>query len=225
MAKIKFGMMMTDARGKLGGQVFSKNKGGAYVRTKVTPTNPQTTFQSSARALFGQISQAWSNLTDTQRAAWREAVDLWKSTDIFGDLLAPTGKELFQRLNNQARTVGFSEILSPPAKVVLPGEVTTDAAIDVTAGTLSLTGASTAATSKIYIFGTGSLTQGTKFVKNKLRALYSVDGSTYTAADAYAAYIAKFGVPTAGDNVYIGVKYVADNGQATPLQTIKAVVA
>ena len=24
MAKIKFGMMMTDARGKLGGQVFSK---------------------------------------------------------------------------------------------------------------------------------------------------------------------------------------------------------
>ena len=42
MAKIKFGMMMTDASGKLGGQVFSKNRGGSYVRTKVTPTNPQT---------------------------------------------------------------------------------------------------------------------------------------------------------------------------------------
>ena len=57
MAKIKFGMMMTDARGKLGGQVFSKNKGGAYVRTKVTPSNPQTIAQTTRRALFAAI---WS---------------------------------------------------------------------------------------------------------------------------------------------------------------------
>jgi hypothetical protein len=55
MAKIKFGMMMTDARGKLGGHVFSKNRSGAYVRTKVTPVNGQTTAQTGVRAIFGAI--------------------------------------------------------------------------------------------------------------------------------------------------------------------------
>lgn len=37
MAKIKFGMMMTDASGKLGGQVFSKNRG--FVRSYKSNAN------------------------------------------------------------------------------------------------------------------------------------------------------------------------------------------
>ena len=68
MAKIKFGMMMTDASGKLGGQVFSKNRGGSYVRTKVTPTNPQSTAQMSIRGIFASISSRWSSLTEAQRS-------------------------------------------------------------------------------------------------------------------------------------------------------------
>lgn len=56
--KIKWGMMMTDGRGKLGGQVASKNRAGAYVRTKVTPVNPRTTQQQAIRTLFGSIASA-----------------------------------------------------------------------------------------------------------------------------------------------------------------------
>jgi hypothetical protein len=224
MAKIKFGMMMTDARGKLGGQVFSKNKGGAYVRTKVTPTNPQTASQSGVRALFGAISQGWSSLTDPNRAAWRAAVDDFKTTDIFGDLLAPTGKELYQRLNNQAQVVEFAAISSPPAKVELPSEIVSAAEIDITGATLVLTGASTAAGTKIVIGSSGSVTQGTKFVKNKLRQIYFAPADSASLADAYTAYVAKFGTPVAGQNVFLSVIYVASNGQSTPAQTIKAAV-
>ena len=224
MAKIKFGMMMTDARGKLGGQVFSKNKGGAYVRTKVTPSNPQTSSQSSVRALFGAISQGWSSLTEAQRSAWRGAVDQWKSTDIFGDLIAPTGKELYQRLNNQAQVVGYSAISSPPAVEALPSDIVSAADIAVGAGTITLTGVSTSADVKVAVFATAPQTQGTKFVKNKLRLIYNPDGDSFVAADAYTAYVNKFGAPAAGDNVFLGVKYIADNGQATPLQTIKSAV-
>lgn len=216
---------MTDARGKLGGQVFSKNKGGAYVRTKVTPTNPQTINQSAVRSLFGSISQGWSTLTDSERGAWRESVDLWKTTDIFGDLLAPTGKELFQRLNNQAQIVLYPAISTPPAKIELPAGLITAAGIGIGAASLTLTGASTAANVKLVVFATGSLTQGTKFVKNKLRQVYSETASTADLGDAYTAYVAKFGAPAAGANVFLGVKYVAANGQSTPLQTIKATVS
>src|SRR5690606_26146133 len=99
MAKIKFGMMMTDARGKLGGQVFSKNRGGSYIRTKVTPSNPRSSFQQAIRTLLSGFSQAWSSLTANQRSAWNGAVSNWSKTDIFGDIKNPTGKNLFVRLN------------------------------------------------------------------------------------------------------------------------------
>lgn len=225
MAKIKFGMMMTDARGKLGGQVFSKNKGGAYVRTKVTPTNPQTAAQTTARSLFASISSAWSSLTAAQIAAWNNAVEEWKSTDIFGDLLAPTGKELHQRLNNQLQTVGGSALTSPPAKVALPDAPITAAAIDTTGTTITLTGAYTTTGTYVQVFATPVLSAGTSFVKNKLRVIYQVDAASYVAADAYTAYVAKFGAPAASDNVHIGIKYVGASGQATPRQTIKATVS
>lgn len=224
MAKIKFGMMMTDARGKLGGQVFSKNKGGAYVRTKVTPTNPQSADQTTVRALFGAISQAWSALTASQIAAWNTAVEEWKSTDIFGDLLAPTGKELHQRLNNQLQVVGGAAITSPPAKVALPNSPVTVATIAIGAATITLTGAFSGAGIYIQVFGTTQVSNGTSFVKNKLRDIYSVISTGYVAADAYSAYVAKFGAPLVTDKVYLAVKYVGSNGQASPRQTILATI-
>src|SRR5690606_4000781 len=116
MAKIKFGMMMTDARGKLGGQVFSKNRGGAYVRTKVTPSNPQTLAQTIVRTNLGNISQLWNSLTTDQIAGWNSAVENWKSTDIFGDIKIPSGKNLFTKLNVNLLNTTRPVVLDVPEK-------------------------------------------------------------------------------------------------------------
>lgn len=224
MAKIKFGMMMTDARGKLGGQVFSRNKGGAYVRTKVTPTNPQTPDQQSKRALFGSISQGWSGLTENERQAWRGAVEEWKGTDIFGDLLAPTGKELFQRLNNQAQVVGFDAITYPPTKLELPVEIASSVVFSEGGNTITINGKSISTTARLALFATPPLSEGTKFVKNKLRLIDNPVSNVYSPTDAADAYFTKYGQALAGSNVYFGIKYVMPTGQATPLQTIKGSV-
>ena len=49
MAKILMTAIVADIRNKLNGSVFSKNRYGAYVRTKVTPVNPQSTAQQNTR--------------------------------------------------------------------------------------------------------------------------------------------------------------------------------
>lgn len=224
MAKIKFGMMMTDARGKLGGQVFSKNNAGNYVRTKVTPNNPQSIAQSSARALFSAISQQWSGLTQAVRDSFDAAVADWARTDIFGDLRNPTGKNLFQRLNNQAQSAGLSPVVTVPAKLTMPDDIVTSVVIAIGAGTLTLTGANTSASTQIMLSATPSLTQGTKFVKNRLAVITNFAGDSAVPADEYTAYTNKYGVPTAGDNIYVGIKYVLASGQASPLQIVKASV-
>lgn len=222
--KIKFGAIVTDGRGKLGGHVFSKNNAGSYIRTKVTPSNPQTTAQSQARQLFGTISAGWSGLTEAQRSAWNSAVELWQTTDIFGDLKKPTGKALYQRLNNQAQSAGYSAVTDAPAKETMVEGVLTATELDTTAPELILSGAYTGADARIMVFATPKLSPGTKFVKNKLRNIYNATGSGYLSTDAYNAYVAKFGVPAGTDNIYIGVKYVLANGQASPMQTLKAII-
>lgn len=223
--KIKFGAIVTDGRGKLGGHVFSKNKAGAYIRTKVTPSNPQTARQSTVRSLFGAISQGWSALDATSRDGWNAAVPSWAKTNIFGDLKIPTGKALYQRLNNQAQVVGYPAIDTVPEKTTLPTDTLTGVAFDTTAGTITPAGVNATDDLQIVLFATGQLTAGTSFVKNRLRQIYNADADSYDAADAAAAYTDKFGLPDAGDNVYFGVKYVADNGQATPLQVVNGVIS
>jgi len=225
MAKVKFGMFMTDARGKVGGQVFSKNNAGAYVRTKVTPSNPNTAAQSAARALFASISQQWSTLTDAVRASFNAAVSDWSRTDVFGDLKNPTGKNLFQRLNNQAQSAGLSPVVTVPAKLEMPSAPITAVAIDTTAETITATGLDTNASTQVVMGGTPVMSAGTKYVKNRLRQIIADDGASFLPADAYAQYVAKFGAPTAGDNVYISVKYVLASGQASPEQILKATVS
>ena len=222
--KIKWGALVTDGRGKLGGHVASKNRSGSYLRTKVTPVNPQTTFQTSIRALFGAISGAWSLLTNIQRATWSDAVEDWQKTDVFGDLKNPSGKNLHQRLNLEAQRQGYPVIQTAPAKVVVPSSVLSSATLAIGAGTLVLTGFNVASGSKTVVSSTGSLSQGTKFVKNKLTRIYVSEADAYVSAQCYLQRGLKYGNPVVGANIYISVKTVMPNGQSSVPQTVKAVV-
>ena len=222
MAKVKFGMMMTDARGKLGGQVFSKNRAGSFVRTKVTPANPNTQAQSQARALFSAISQQWSSLTQQVRDSFDAAVQDWARTDIFGDLRNPTGKNLFQRLNNQAQAAGLPPVVTLPAKLEMPDAIVSSADISVSGESIDLQGVDTSATTQIVVFATGALSAGTKSAKNRLRQIYASAGNTFTDTDVWTAYVDKYGAPEVGQNIQIGVKYVLASGQASPMQVLKA---
>lgn len=222
MAKIKFGLVVTDARNKLGGHVFSKNRAGAYLRTLVTPVNPRSVTQTGVRALFGQISKAWSELTEAQRNAWRSAVDSWKRTDVFGDLKRPDGKALHQRLNQQAQVVGYPAILTPAEPSEVASDIAATASFDLSGTRLIISPVSVSAASTVQVFATPKMSQGTQFVKDKLRVIHFDKGDTFSPIDLYNAYVARFGAVALNDNIHVGIRYIDDNGNATPLQTLKA---
>jgi hypothetical protein len=222
--KIKWGALVVDGRGKIGGQIASKNGAGAYMKNKVTPSNPQTARQTAVRALFGAISAGWSALTTAQIAGWNGAVADWTNTNIFGDLKKPSGKALFQRLNNQAQSAGLSAVLTAPGKLDMPNSPVTAVPIGVAATTLDLSGADTSASTQVVVWATPPVSAGTKNVKTKLRQIYAVAGDSYVAADAFTAYEAKYGTIEVGQNIFVGVKYVLANGQASPLQVQKAAI-
>lgn len=227
MAKIKFGMMMTDARGKLGGQVFSKNRSGAYVRTKVTPVNPRTNSQQANRSLLGSLSSEWSGLSEEQRNAWNSAVSEWQKTNVFGDLQKPTGKNLFTSLNKNIQTSFPADpiLLLPPSKSEFVALVLRDVTVSSVNGTLTITlGASIGVDNYIRVSATPPVSAGTTFVKNQLRVITEGINSptaSYTVANAYND---RFGTVQAGDKIFIQVQQVIPNGQVSPPQMVIATI-
>ena len=224
MAKIKFGMMMTDARGKLGGQVFSKNRAGAYIRTKVTPTNPRSMAQTVVRANFAVFTQGWSALTLALIAAWNSAVSSWSTTDVFGDLKNPTGKNLYVRLNQSATLAGYPSFETVPEKLEMVSGIVTEVTVGTGLGLITLADVYFGNDARVVVFATEPVSNGTSYVKNKLRQIYSVLADTYNAQDLYNAYEARFGTIVLGQNIFFGIKYTLPNGQSSPVQILKGTI-
>jgi hypothetical protein len=71
MARIIGGSMIGELSGKLGGNVFARNKSGAYIRQYVIPVDPKTLAQINARANFGAASSSYHSMTSAQKAQWQ----------------------------------------------------------------------------------------------------------------------------------------------------------
>lgn len=225
MAKIKMGAFMTDISGKSGGHVFAKNKGGAYVRTKSTVTNPQSSAQMLIRGIFASISSKWSALTESSRESWNGFVSSYARTDVFGDLRNPTGKALYQRLNNNLAISGQALITECVSPLPVPFADLSAVAGSVSGSEILVNYEGNLTGTKLLIFATPSLSQGTKFVKNKLRLIAVVNGANGADQNVHTEYVDKFGAIVADANIYFGVKVINSNGQASPLEIKKSVIA
>lgn len=114
MANIKLSAFATDIKGKVGGTVFSKNGGGAYVKNKSNGQRGALTASSNAKARFGNVSSAWKKLSADQQKLWQDATPLYPTTDKFGDSRLLSGRSLFLQLNTNLVNAG-QNIISVPA--------------------------------------------------------------------------------------------------------------
>lgn len=228
MARIKFGMMMTDARGKLGGQVFTKTRSGATVRTKVTPVNPKTSFQGSVRNAFANISRRWALLDPEERNGWNAAVGEYAKTNVFGDTYLPSGKSLFQQINNNLTTVGATVVNTVPASRQTTLFDFTGAQLDVGTGDIILDivlPAPVPASCKVVFEATAPNSPGRYNFSGQYRQFHTSSGATLPSASVlYGLYVAKFGAPARDKKVSFRV-YTIDNvsGLASPRATQDAI--
>lgn len=209
--KIKFGAIVTDGRGKIGGHVMSKNRGGAYMRTKVTPINPQTAAQSLVRGNLTMFSQGWRELTESERLAWNNAVVNFQSTDIFGDIKKPSGINLYVRLNsNIAYGGGSTFITSPPVLAASPSFVEFTPTVNGTTPALSLvfSPSPVPADTAYVVESTAPQSPGKSFLKNAFRKITVLPAADVTPTAVLAAYVAKFGALVPGEKIGIRIKAI-----------------
>lgn len=228
MAKVKFSALISEMRNKLNGSVFSKNKGGNYLRNKVTPVNPRTEAQTKVRSNFGAFSSQFRGLGLDGVAAWNAAAANFPYSDIFGDTKYLSGLQLYVKLNLNLAQALADPITTPPQVQPVAG-VIINSAVLTRAGTtdavvLEFIGETT--NMALVLEATPGLSPGISFFKNKYRQILTQDaGTALTSAAINTAYVGAFGLPILGLKVSFRVHMVATRtGQVSPSSTFEVSV-
>jgi len=206
MAKLLFTAFLADARGKVNGTVFSKNRGGAYARTKVTPTQVVPAYTFFATQRLSVLSGNFKALPAAAISAWDAAAINFPVTNIFGNSYFLTGLQLYVSLNSTLIFIGESTISLPPLPLVL-------SSFTITIGTWSsidlVISLSAINPNQLYLVeATRPLSPGKNFLKNEYRTIQTIDGTGAPIVNESILpfYTAKFGVPTPGQRIGIRIK-------------------
>jgi hypothetical protein len=203
--KVKWGALMTDGRGKIGGQVASKNRSGAYMRNKVTPSNPQTSAQMAVRSTLASFSSGWRGLSQAARDAWNGAVSAFSRTNIFGDIVQPTGKNLYTRLNANLTNIGAATIGLPPVPVEVVEPTVSFDTNTATPTDLQLQVDNLSNDQDYLILATPPTSAGKSFVKSEYRIIGVMPGNAAQPHNVSVDYISKFGDTVAGQKLFVKV--------------------
>ena len=173
MAKVQFGPIITDARGKTGNTVYARNRGGAIIRQTPTYTQDLTPDVIAVRSYMEAIGKRWYHtLTDQQRTKWRTfgASILW--SDCFRQPVLPAGADIFCQCNFNAINAGGNYINDPPDSLhsIDPGPLTCSASQG--ASTLTITPTNSLPPNHAFlVMATTPLNAGVYFFSKFLRQL------------------------------------------------------
>jgi hypothetical protein len=205
MAKIAFSALVSDARGKLGGLVAAKNRVSNYMRVKVTPTNPKTSFQTGVRARLSQWSIDWSALADAIRDAFEDLASGQERSNQVGGKYKMTGKNLYVALQSNLTEIGESTLTVAPTFVTIVEPTITGVASDNSASEMIATVTGSNSANKYIVRASAPQSAGTRFFKGKSRNIAVVAHGSIGSYNAYTAYVTKFGAPALGKKIQLEV--------------------
>lgn len=223
------GIGIVDGSGKLNGTVMSKNKGGAYARTKVTPVNPQTTSQQNQRNILSTWSQGWRGLTPAQRSGWSTAAVNFPYVDRFGNVRQLSGFQLYCKLNINLNIANVAGIDDAPTPVEIPAITALTCAGDESALSYTVTFAPTPVPAgfALLIEAVANVAPGKSFVKNLFRSIHAVAAAGTSPYNGNTSIAAKFGAPVAGNQLFVRATMISTTtGQrGVPIQAQVVIVA
>lgn len=214
MALIKLGSLAQDVRGSQNGLTFSRNKGGAYVRQKVSPVQPNTPAQRAVRQAFAINTKLWSGtMTAAQRAAWATYAATYPYSNVFGDSSVLTGLAMSVAKNQVLNQLASASILTPPidnSVTAIPLPISMSANHLTTALVVQTPAQAAPADTDYYVFATGSLPAGRNPSESAYRFIGSyapiAAGTVITLSTKWAA---KFGAMVLGNVIWVVVSQVS----------------
>jgi hypothetical protein len=210
MAKIMYGTIAGAVSGAVGNQVFSHNRYGAYVRTRVIPTKSGTASALQARATLINASQGWALLTDDQQGAWRTYAQSNPIVDRLGQKQTLDGHGAYVQVNARMLVGGMAKLSLPVAKAS-PASLLTCSFTAIHAGLCNLVFTPTPLGSglKIWVKAAVVDSPGVNYVTNLMKLVAVSTAAEASPFDLASAIEGRFGTLSAGQ--FVGIEaYVFD---------------
>lgn len=177
MANVRLGSIVADIRGSVGDETYGRNRGGVFVRERVTPTDVPSDAKTAAREAFRALAEAWNGtLSEGQRQGWRQYGRQYLVPGKFGTPRTSTGLQRFIGVNMNFRrydpSIAFPN--APPGPPLWKPELvfTTDHTIDRIAVTLPIGGyGGPRAGTRYWLYGGMPVTRGRNFYNGPWRFL------------------------------------------------------
>lgn len=192
--QIKFGSIIVDGQGKIGGHVVQHSRYGHILRTKTSPRNPKSFDQVAIRNMFTSQVQRWNSLTNLQRQSWQYFVRPFGIPGNFGDVKTPSAISIFVKINVNLLLIGQSVLSSAPglSQADDPGIYSGDANVMAQTFILSYSEAPDFTNCNLLVFATKSLSPGRSSIQNEFRLIGYYDSLVAGDIDLTSDYLAKF---------------------------------
>lgn len=193
MAKVKFGAIITDSRGSIGGQTLKSTQYGPVLITKPQPIRRQTSHTTNAAATFAEQSRAWwDRLSVTQRNDWRALAAANPYTNSWGDEYTLTGIAYFIKLNCRLAAAHLTTTDDAPTDQT----VTSVSTLTLTATApdsliINFTPSPVPADHILYCFATAAKSPGATNFEGHFFFIGTVETSENSPQDLGAIYLAR----------------------------------
>lgn len=212
-------LLLNGMSGSLGGLTFSHNAGGAYVRARGIPTQPNTPAQSIIKGAFGQLSTAWrADLTATQRDDWDLYGDATPLLDKIGNPFFPTGLNMYIRGNTGLLQAEFARVDLGPVTPGLPtftaptvNSIESTTNVTLIAFTIGDTWVDENQT-HLFIYASRGQGQSINFFKGPYQLAGSIDGDSISAPTSPASITIPFSVKD-GQKVFFRALLIDEQGR------------
>lgn len=209
--------------GSVAGQTASRNRFGQYLRTRAIPVNPASTAQGLARSRFSVAAAAWRALTDAERAGWKDLGLSMTRTDSLGTTYNLEGIQAYVSVNASNAAAGNAQVADAPALVTPAGLLTATITLTAAVFSIAFTATPLGAGARLLAFASPQRSAGRSFESDfRLVGVSAAAGAS--PLNVFAAYVAKFGVPIAGNRIFLSLQVYTAGFLSGPLYT-SAVVA
>lgn len=231
-ASVKYGAIIVEIKGSVGGTTFQGGHSGPVMLTKgelidAVASGSKLTKADAGRVMqpqqgIGTTSTTWRDLTDAQRQSWIAAAVQFPFKNRFGVTYTPSGFQLYMSCNANLRNYSCTPIDVSP----LPTSLIPAGPLVITVGALGATMVATEYTVingfKGAIFMSVAQSAGKSFDPGRLKCISVYDPDNWDGEDIKPAYEAIFGtLPTHGTIWYQARAIVIDAGLPAPVLTGK----
>ena len=206
MAKIRPGGLVGQISGSVGGDTFSRNRGGPYIRNRAIPTVSTTDFAMAAKNRLGLASTRWQTLSDAQRNAWTNWATNRPITDRLGESITLSGQQAYILINARLEQAGDTLLDIPPTAGAPDGlleiSLTAEAANGDSAATVTFS-PSLEANHRLWVWSALVASKGVNYVKNLLRLTTISDPEAASPLDILSGVTERHGPLAVGQVLHV----------------------